>query len=371
MASATGTGGGTELAEVKLRPSSVPSSDDAPLIPVAAAPDHVPITVTPPSNPKPSAATGVSPAGPASGGDGAASRPSIQFWLFSAIVLAIGVAIGLVIGVAVRPSGDTEAPLVTILPALTRPVTALSVIDTTLEWNGVVYPRKSFNASGLSAGGGNIRVINGVACFVVPDITAISSPTQQSQTFAVMNHELAIIYRNRLSLNASETMIHVHGMTGPPAMDGVPLINGLPLAPNTEQLIRYPLFVDPSSGHHNGGTYYIHAHFDTHLNDGLAMPLVIGEPAPIFDAHPSSLVIKPLIDNAQDVVMMLQDFCPVCNDDCGTDYPANVTNPSCLMGPVIRRINGRNGTDPSHHQNDAGSTVCTAEVDVNTRRLDV
>ena len=67
----------------------------------------------------------------------------------------------------------------------------------------------------------------------------------------------------------------------------------------------------------NRGTYWIHSHFGFQLGSGMAAPLIIKGNDPNYTLYED-------LENAVDVVMMLQDVCPYTDDDNITCDPQAV-----------------------------------------------
>lgn len=96
----------------------------------------------------------------------------------------------------------------------------------------------------------------------------------------------------------SPSALHAHGLTPPASQDGVPFVSSPPLNPSSLVSVDFPL------SSLNQGTYFIHGHYGFQQGRGLAVPLVIhGE-------IPEGMRYQSQIKKAQDIVMMLQDFCP-------------------------------------------------------------
>eukprot|EP00128_Syssomonas_multiformis_P001706 Colp12_sorted_trinity150504_noHs@7250 len=151
---------------------------------------------------------------------------------------------------------------------------------------------ETFESYVITGKGPSWQEISGVGVFVVPK-----------------NQPLRISYSNKID---NETLIHIHGQTPPPAMDGVPYISTLPLVPG--QVTTYTYDVYPQ----NVGTYWMHSHFGFQHEQGMAAPLIVEGDVPA--EYPDADVIN----QAEDVVMFLEDFCGYSNDEGPSQ------NPSCF-----------------------------------------
>jgi FtsP/CotA-like multicopper oxidase with cupredoxin domain len=114
------------------------------------------------------------------------------------------------------------------------------------------------------------------------------------------------------------TIMHVHGLTPPCNLDGVPYITAPPLFPGQAFHYRYQL-----DGRRNNGTYWAHSHYSFQACSGLAFPVVV-------DGVPDEYPLAPQLRAAQQQVVLLQDVCPSFAGDADDDH--------CSMGLVFAKL---------------------------------
>mmetsp|Transcript_5764 Transcript_5764/g.17661 ORF Transcript_5764/g.17661 Transcript_5764/m.17661 type:complete len:718 (+) Transcript_5764:182-2335(+) len=94
------------------------------------------------------------------------------------------------------------------------------------------------------------------------------------------------------------TIVHVHGLTPPCNLDGVPYITAPPIFPGQSFHYRYQL-----DERRNNGTYWAHSHYSFQACNGLAFPVIV-------DGLPAEYPLADLLGGAQQQVLLLQDVCP-------------------------------------------------------------
>lgn len=123
---------------------------------------------------------------------------------------------------------------------------------------------------------------------------------------------LDLTYVNNLK---GPAIIHAHGQQPPLVQDGVPDVSRPPIPAGEQFSINYPPLP---------GSYFLHSHWGFQHELGLSAPLIVDE-APPSD-YPED--IRKALDNAQEVVVHMEDFCPF-ND---------AENPSCADAEAIFQV---------------------------------
>jgi len=165
--------------------------------------------------------------------------------------------------------------------------TVVNIVDSTVTVNGTVYKR--FGLSG-----------KGPKWFTQNGISGLRFDTTNGDDFDVM-------YVNQIN---EDTVIHQHGLTPPFHLDGVPYMSTKPLAPNETLHSKFSLENKERS---NVGTYFMHSHYGFQHEMGVGAPLIVDGPMP--EGYPEA----ETIDNAQDVIMFLEDFGPYASEDHSTN----------------------------------------------------
>jgi FtsP/CotA-like multicopper oxidase with cupredoxin domain len=175
----------------------------------------------------------------------------------------------------------------TILSSISDGHTLVTIVEDTLTVNNTVYKRLSMQGSGPQW-----RAVNGVGTIWV----------NESDAFDVQ-------YFNQLS---QPELIHAHGQTPPYSEDGVPYITGPPIPALSSSHVNFSVDLPFR------GTFFVHSHSGLHYTNGVTAPLVTYAPLP--PTYPNA----SLLNQAVDVIMVVEDFCPY-NPGIGPQH-----NPSCF-----------------------------------------